>query len=117
MGSSASREAVKAIRDWAVNEGRSLQRPTISPQIFGSLVICACTFGIALIVMYGVKSLGVLRVSEEVELGGLDLHEHGAPAYHPEFAYMGYSPIPSGKSNRPPGSVTIPADTSIGVGD
>ena len=38
MGSSASREAVKAIRDWAVNEGRGLQRPAVSPQIFGSLV-------------------------------------------------------------------------------
>mgnify|MGYP003693721885 CR=1 FL=1 len=38
MGSSASREAVKAIRDWAVNEGRALQRPTVSPQTFGSLV-------------------------------------------------------------------------------
>jgi Amt family ammonium transporter len=86
-------------------------------QIFGSLVICTCTFGIALIVMYAVKALGVLRISEEVELQGLDLHEHGAPAYHPEFAYMGYSPIPGGKSNRPPGGIVIPADTSVGVGD
>jgi Amt family ammonium transporter len=87
-------------------------------QIFGSLVICISTFAIALVVMYAVKALGVLRVSEEVELGGLDLHEHGAPAYHPEFAYMGYSPIPSGKSNRPPGGgVVIPADSSVGVGD
>jgi Amt family ammonium transporter len=86
-------------------------------QIFGSLVICSCTFAIALIVMYAVKALGVLRISEEVELQGLDIHEHGAPAYHPEFAYMGYSPIPSGKSNRPPGGVVIPNDTSVGVGD
>jgi Amt family ammonium transporter len=86
-------------------------------QIFGSLVICSCTFAIALIVMYAVKALGVLRISEEVELQGLDIHEHGAPAYHPEFAYMGYSPIPGGKSNRPPGGVVIPKDTSVGVGD
>ena len=49
-----------------------------------------------LVVMYGVKALGVLRVSEEVELGGIDIHEHGAPAYHPEFAFMGHSAIPSG---------------------
>ena len=34
---------------------------------------------------------------DEGELEGLDIHEHGAPAYHPEFAYMGYSPIPSGQ--------------------
>ena len=38
MGSSASREAIKAIRDWAVSEGRHLQRPTVTPQTFGSLV-------------------------------------------------------------------------------
>jgi glutamine synthetase len=38
MGSSASREAIKAIRDWAVSEGRNLQRPTITPETFGSLV-------------------------------------------------------------------------------
>ena len=38
MGSSASREAIKAIRDWAVAEGRGLKRPDVSPQTFGSLV-------------------------------------------------------------------------------
>jgi len=38
MGSSASREAIKAIRDWAVNEGRHLKRPDVTPQSFGSLV-------------------------------------------------------------------------------
>ena len=86
-------------------------------QVFGSLVICVSTFAIALVVMYAVKALGVLRISEEVELGGLDIHEHGAPAYHPEFAYMGYSPLPSGKSNRPPGGVTAPQGSSVGVGD
>ena len=34
--------------------------------------------------MYAVKATGTLRVSQEGELEGLDLHEHGAPAY-PEF--------------------------------
>ena len=29
---------------------------------------------------------------------GIDIHEHGAPAYHPEPAYDGYSPIPSIKT-------------------
>ncbi len=84
-------------------------------QIFGSVVICACTFAIAMVVMYAVKALGVLRISPEHELEGLDVVEHGAPAYHPEFAYMGYSPIPSGKS-----AVTLPVGTpapSVGVGD
>ena len=38
MGSSASREAIKAIRDWAVTEARSLKVGSITPQSFGSLV-------------------------------------------------------------------------------
>jgi Amt family ammonium transporter len=85
-------------------------------QIFGSFVICSCTFAIALVVMYAIKKLGVLRISPEHELEGLDIVEHGAPAYHPEYAYMGYSPIPSGKS---PG-VALPTGVgapSISVGE
>jgi Amt family ammonium transporter len=68
----------------------------LKAQIIGSAIVTAATFGIALLLMYGVKALGVLRVSQEVEIGGLDIHEHGAPVYHPEPAYDGYSAIPSG---------------------
>ncbi len=85
-------------------------------QVFGSLVICTCTFVIALIVMYAIKAMGILRISPEVEIQGLDIHEHGAPAYHPEYAYMGYSPIPAG---MPPGP-KVPAGAgapSISVGE
>ena len=39
--------------------------------------------------------MGVLRISEAGELEGLDIHEHGAPAYHPEPAFEGYSAMPS----------------------
>jgi Amt family ammonium transporter len=85
----------------------------LKAQAFGSLVVCVATFAIAMIVMYAVKALGVLRISPEHELEGLDIVEHGAPAYHPEFAYMGYSAIPSGKS----GGVSAPKSTSISVGD
>ena len=35
-------------------------------------------------VMYAVNATGTLRVSEEGELYGLDLHEHGISAY-PEY--------------------------------
>jgi Amt family ammonium transporter len=86
-------------------------------QIYGNLVVVVATFAIALLVMYGVKSLGVLRVTPEVELGGIDIHEHGAPAYHPEFAYMGYSAIPSGRSTA---GVKVPTEAqspTVGVGD
>src|SRR4030095_2599988 len=64
-------------------------------QIKGSATIIVATAIAGLIVMYGIKGMGALRVSEAGELEGLDIHEHGAPAYHPEYAYMGYSPIPS----------------------
>ena len=39
--------------------------------------------------MFGIKAIGMLRISEEGELEGLDIHEHGAPAYHPEPSYDG----------------------------
>ncbi len=45
-----------------------------------------------------------LRLSEEGELEGLDIHEHGTPAYHMEFGYgMSYtSPAGlTGQGNRP----------------
>ena len=85
-------------------------------QILGSPVVTVATLAIALIVMFAVKSLGVLRISEEVEIAGIDIHEHGAPAFHPEFAYMGHSAIPSGSASS---SVKLPSSDapSVGVGD
>jgi Amt family ammonium transporter len=66
-------------------------------QIKGSATIIAFTAAAGLLVMFSLKAMRVLRVSEAGELEGLDIHEHGAPSYHPEYAYMGYSPIPSSK--------------------
>ncbi len=78
------------------------------------MIICAATFAIALVMMFGLKSLGILRISEDHELEGIDIVEHGAPAYHPEYAYMGYSAIPGGKSS----SVPVPKGApSISVGE
>jgi Amt family ammonium transporter len=57
----------------------------LTAQAIGSLIITSATFGVALVMMYAVKALGVLRVEEEGELQGLDLFEHGVPAY-PEYA-------------------------------
>src|SRR3981081_2044046 len=53
-------------------------------QAIGSATITLCTFGVALGLMYLVNATGLLRVSEEGELYGLDLHEHGISAY-PEY--------------------------------
>jgi Amt family ammonium transporter len=81
-------------------------------QFIGSAVFVAALFAVGLLMMYGLKVVGVLRVSEAGELEGLDIHEHGAPAYHPEYAYMGYSPIPSTMEGVAPGLTTVTAPPS-----
>jgi len=58
-------------------------------QVWGNLLVGGVAFGVGLALMYAVKATGTLRVSEEGELEGIDIHEHGSPAYHPEAAYMG----------------------------
>jgi len=69
-------------------------------QTIGSLVTTLCTFGIALALMYLVNAAGLLRVSEEGELYGLDLHEHGISAY-PEYVISALG-APSGLSQQVP---------------
>jgi Amt family ammonium transporter len=59
----------------------------LAAQAIGSAIVTGATFVVALVLMYSVKLLGVLRVSEEGELEGIDLHEHGIPAY-PEYALV-----------------------------
>ena len=52
-------------------------------------------FGVSLIIMKIIRSLKGswnLRLSQEGELEGMDIHEHGTPAYHMEFGQgMTYS--------------------------
>jgi Amt family ammonium transporter len=74
-------------------------------QFKGSATITACTLAAGLLLMYAVKLTRTLRISEAGEIEGLDIHEHGAPAYHPEPAYAGYSPIPSAKASNGGGSM------------
>ncbi len=50
-------------------------------QAIGSAVVTVASLGVGLVLMYAVKATGTLRVSREGELEGLDLHEHGGPAY------------------------------------
>jgi ammonium transporter, Amt family len=69
-------------------------------QTIGSLVTTVCTFSIAMALMYLVNAAGLLRVSEEGELYGLDLHEHGISAY-PEYVISALG-APSGLSQQVP---------------
>ena len=56
----------------------------LTAQAIGSVIITLATFTVAYVVMVAVNSIGILRVSNEGELYGLDLHEHGISAY-PEY--------------------------------
>jgi Amt family ammonium transporter len=57
----------------------------LAAQAIGSAIITSATLGVGLALMYAVKATGYLRVSAAGELEGIDLHEHGIPAY-PEYA-------------------------------
>ena len=62
-------------------------------QVIGSGAVTLATLAAAIVVMYGVKATGTLRVSREGELEGLDQHEHGMLAY-PEYVIHEYTPAP-----------------------
>ena len=76
-------------------------------QAIGSAIVTVSTFGVALIVMYAVNAMGVLRVTNEGENHGLDLHEHGISAY-PEYVI---SSTPSPAAMIPWGGRTPPPTT------
>jgi ammonium transporter, Amt family len=59
----------------------------LAAQAIGSAIITTATFVVTLIMMYAINAFGILRVSEEGELIGLDIHEHGIPAY-PEYTLL-----------------------------
>jgi len=67
----------------------------LTAQLIGSLIITLSTFALGMGLMYLVHLTGTLRVSKEGEMEGLDLHEHGIPAY-PEYVIT-QSATPSGK--------------------
>jgi Amt family ammonium transporter len=56
----------------------------LKAQMIGSFITCLATFAVALAVFGVLHVMGLLRVSKEGEIEGLDLHEHGIPAY-PEY--------------------------------
>lgn len=56
----------------------------LKAQVIGSAIVTVSTFAVAMLVMWLVNLTGTLRVAREIELYGLDLHEHGISAY-PEY--------------------------------
>ncbi len=76
-------------------------------QIIGNLTITLSTFAAAMVLMYALKAIGILRVSEEGERQGLDIHEHGIPAY-PEYA-LHPSATPHGTSDFNERALPVPS--------
>jgi Amt family ammonium transporter len=73
-------------------------------QAIGSVSITVITFSVAMAVMLAVNAVGLLRVTEEGENYGLDLHEHGISAY-PEYVISALG-APAGMNQElPPGGV------------
>jgi ammonium transporter, Amt family len=66
----------------------------LTAQAIGSVIITVATFSVSLVLMYAVRAMGLLRVSREGELEGIDNHEHGIGAY-PEYA-LKQSAMPMG---------------------
>jgi Amt family ammonium transporter len=62
-------------------------------QAIGSAAVTGATFGVSLAMMYALKAAGILRVSKEGELEGLDLHEHGGTAYPELISAVGKTEI------------------------
>ncbi len=79
----------------------------LAAQAIGSGIVTLATFGVGIVVMYAIKATGTLRVSEEGELYGLDLHEHGISAY-PEYVISSIA-APEGMS---PLNQIVPHSTS-----
>jgi Amt family ammonium transporter len=79
----------------------------LKSQLIGSVFVVIVCLVVGCALMYGIKATGTLRISEAGELEGIDRHEHGAPAYHPEPAYTGIAPTGSIESSaRSPRTVS-----------
>jgi Amt family ammonium transporter len=53
----------------------------LAAQFIGSLIVCTATFASAMAMFAALNAAGLLRVSREGELMGLDLDQHGISAY------------------------------------
>ncbi|HYL58610.1 MAG TPA: ammonium transporter [Candidatus Acidoferrales bacterium] len=78
----------------------------LKAQMIGSFSITIATFVASMALMYAVKATGTLRISTEGEIEGLDLHEHGYPAY-PEYVVTGDDGAPKTIDEVPIGRRTF----------
>ena len=62
----------------------------LEAQFVGSVIVCTATFASAMAMFAALNAVGLLRVSREGELVGLDIDQHGISAY-PEYVISGES--------------------------
>lgn len=84
----------------------------LKAQFVGSFACVLIVTSVALTIMYGIKHIRGswnLRIDKDGELEGLDITEHGTPAYHIEFGYGSSYTTPTGSTvigggglSRPP---------------
>jgi Amt family ammonium transporter len=75
-------------------------------QMIGSFSVTIATFVVSMILMYGIKYTFRLRIPTEGEIEGLDIHEHGFPAY-PEYVVTGDDGAPKTIDEVPIGRRTF----------
>lgn len=61
----------------------------LGPQLLGVVAIAGFTAVAMSIIFLGIKATIGLRVSEQEEMEGLDVHEHGYPGYSDDVAFAG----------------------------
>ena len=85
----------------------------LKAQFVGSLTCVIVVTGVALIVMLAIRQIRGswnLRVEKDGELEGLDIFEHGTPAYHIEFGYGSSYTTPTGSRIIGGGHLPLPID-------
>jgi len=88
----------------------------LATQLIGGLAIIVFVGATAGVLFFGLKAAGILRVSAEEEIAGLDVSEHGSPGYGPDLlggsglmaaAGSGAIDITSSKSSAPSDSSKV----------
>ena len=73
-------------------------------QLIGVLIVAAWVIPTTGLLFYTLKKMGMLRVSAEEEIAGLDVSEHGSAGYGVEAAFAGATPSGSVAPTRRPQS-------------
>lgn len=72
---------------WACIAAGIFGEKDIVVQTYGAFAIAGFSLVLMLAVFGGLKAIGLLRVSRQEEMEGLDVHEHGMPCYASDSAY------------------------------